>query len=94
MEAVFAGSQHLSFGHGAINGLTGTPVPVEHFAYYTRAWFDLFLRHERTAVSRLLATRLDGTASSEVLSTKFISAAYLPQEHVYCPNLRACGVGR
>lgn len=90
MEVVFAGSQHLSFGQGAINGLTGTSTQLEQFSYYMRAWFDVFLKHDPTAISRLLSTSVDGTPRGRVLSTKYTSAAYLPQARVDCADLRTC----
>jgi dienelactone hydrolase len=90
MEVVFAGTQHLSFGQGALNGLTGTSTQLEHFAYYMRAWFDLFLRHETGAVARLMTRTVAGTPRPQILSTKFTSAAYLPRAHIDCNDLARC----
>jgi len=76
MELVFAGAQH---GDWAQSSLTTAKkaAEIQHFEYYTRAWFDRWLRHDRAATARLLARNVDGLGVASMLSTKFRSAAFL-----------------
>ena len=99
MEIVFRGSNHLQWGQGA-----GTPVDLgdadphllqngttyQRFEYYTRAWFDLWLKGDATAKDRLMATDVLGTPTTDLLSTKYRSAAFLPGGGVDCADLAAC----
>lgn len=90
METVFKGASHLDWAQTA-NNSKSDEASLEAFEYYTRAWFDLYLRHERSAVARLLARTVDGRAIASVLSSKFNSAAFIPSAHVDCPDLvEAC----
>jgi hypothetical protein len=63
---------------------------LRRLAWYTRAWFDLYLRGDRSAVGRLLADPVLDTPREEVLSSRFRSAAFLPTFHVDCPDLVDC----
>jgi dienelactone hydrolase len=84
MEVVFKEASHLDWAQSATT--TGKDAEyLEQFEYYTRAWFDRFLRGEKNATERLLATTVDGKPRSEVLSTKFYSAAFLDGHD--CPDL-------
>ena len=88
METVFKGAGHLDWAQTA-NNSKSDEASLEAFEYYTRAWFDLYLRHDRAATARLLARTVDGKALATLLSSQFLSAAFLPAEHVDCPNLVA-----
>lgn len=88
METVFKGAGHLDWAQTA-NNSKSDEASLEAFEYYTRAWFDLYLRHDRAATARLLARTVDGEPLAAVLSSQFISAAFLPAERVDCPNLVA-----
>jgi hypothetical protein len=88
MEVVVAGSGHLDWAQSVTSSAKQlAELPV--FEYYTRAWFDRWLRGERSATSRLLARTVDGQSLSTLLSTKFRSGAFLDGHD--CPDLRtAC----
>ncbi len=86
MEVVFRGAQHLDWAQSQLPAPGGN-VELERFEYYTRAWFDLFLRHDAGAVRRLLATTVVGKARSDLLSSSFASAVSIPGRHVDCGDL-------
>jgi hypothetical protein len=86
METVFKNASHLDWAQSINNSKSDEPS-LEAFEYYTRAWFDLYLRHDRAATARLLARTVDGKPLSTLLSSQFLSAAFLPAEHVDCPDL-------
>jgi len=94
MEVVFAGTQHTQFAQEdntpSAGTATGSEQQLHDFEYYTRAWFDLFLKHDRTAASRLLAATVNGRPRSEILSSQSLSASYLPAYGVNCENLALC----
>jgi dienelactone hydrolase len=76
MEVVFAGASHADWGQSSLT-TAAKAVEIKRFEYYTRAWFDRWLRNDPTATDRLLARTVDGTSVSSVVSTKFRSAAFL-----------------
>lgn len=93
MEVVFAGSQHTDWAQednvpGA--AATGTEQQLHDFEYYTRAWFDLYLRHIQGATATLLASSINGRPRDRVISSRDHSAVYLPQFGIDCENLRLC----
>ena len=97
MEVVFAGTQHTDWAQEDnvhSNGtVTGTEQQLHDFEYYTRAWFDLFLRHEgRSAAARLLAPAVNGRPRNDVISSRDFSAAFLPRFGVDCEDLRNCAL--
>jgi dienelactone hydrolase len=97
METVFNGVQHLEFAQednidaGLLGGtVSGSEKQLHNFEYYTRAWFDLWLRHDNSATQRLLASTVNGQPLASVLSGKYISAIYLPTAGIDCENLLSC----
>jgi len=86
MELVFAGAGHIDWGQSNLT-TAAKAVEIQHFEYYTRAWFDRWLRNDPTATDRLLARSVDGAAVGSILSTKFRSAAFLDGHD--CPDLSA-----
>lgn len=60
----------------------------ELFAYYTRAWFDRFLRYDRSATSRLMAKTVLDKPRSDVLSETFRSAVFL--DGFDCADFATC----
>jgi dienelactone hydrolase len=93
METVFNGASHLDWAQTP-NNSTSDEASLEAFEYYTRAWFDLYLRHDPAATARLLARTVDGKPLATLLSSQFRSAAFLPAERVDCPDLVArCSPG-
>jgi dienelactone hydrolase len=90
MEVVFNGASHDDWGQ-AVGDPSDEETRLYRFEWYTRAWFDLFLKHQQSAVARLTATHIRGTPLPTVVSTKFRSALYLPNQDIDCPNLVASG---
>src|SRR5947209_5229213 len=76
MEVVFAGASHADWGQSQLTS-AAKAIQIQHFEYYTRAWFDRWLRHDLSATTRLLARTVDGSGAASLMSTKFRSAAYL-----------------
>jgi dienelactone hydrolase len=85
MELVFAGAGHLDWAQTRIKN---NEDQLHMFAYYTRAWFDRFLRADRGATSRLLAWKVLGHSRADFLSTNFRSGASFPLYD--CEDLRRC----
>jgi dienelactone hydrolase len=95
MEVVFAGTQHTDWAQeDNVPGTaaTGTQQQLHDFEYYTRAWFDLYLRHNTAAAATLLASTVNGRPRDQVISSRDHSAAYLPELGVDCEDLRACAM--
>lgn len=90
MELVFNGTPHGTWAQTGIGVQNGAEEDFFRFAHYTRAWFDLWLLEEPTALERLLSQDVDGVSRVEFLSPKWHSAAYLPDAGVDCPDLRSC----
>jgi hypothetical protein len=89
MELAFAGAGHLDWAQTHTTS-AAKKVLFKRFAYYTRAWFDRWLRHDRSATARLLARKVDGVDLPTLLSSKFRSAAFLDGRD--CADLaKACG---
>ena len=87
MELVFAGAVHDDWSQTASTSSAGE-VSLHRFEYYTRAWFDLWLRHDDSAVARLTAPTVLGANRADVLSSTFRSGLYLPGG-ASCGDLRA-----
>ncbi len=85
MELVFAGATHLDWTQ---TRLKNNEAQLHLFAYYTRAWFDRFLRNDPTATARLGARTVLGRSRTSFLATMWRSAACL--DHYHCEDLRAC----
>jgi len=94
MEVVFAGTQHTDWAQEdnvlGTGTASGTEQQLHDFEYYTRAWFDLYLRHSPSAAATLLATTINGQPRDQVISSTDHSAAYLPAYGTDCENLRLC----
>lgn len=70
-----AGTQHLDWADpdSEVN-----PNLIHVFAYYAQAWFDRWLLHQPGAQARLLAPTVLGEPVPQLLSTHYLSGAYLP----------------
>jgi len=93
MEVVFAGTQHLDFAQSSYDNtghVTGSEAQLYDFEWFTRAWFDLWLRHDASAYNRLLSRSLRGASLVSVISSEYRSAAYLPGAGVDCTDLLTC----
>jgi hypothetical protein len=88
--------RHPAFGLGAGgNGYTtagevASPgkfsATARNFEYYTRAWFDWWLKGQTSAKDTLLETSFNSTTRDAVLSDMYHSAAAF--DGVNCPDLR------
>jgi dienelactone hydrolase len=85
MELVMRDVGHNNFAQTRQNTESAR---FELFAYYTRAWFDRFLRNDRTATQRLIANTVVKRPRKDVLSETFRSAAYL--DGIDCADFVSC----
>ncbi len=74
VELVMAGYNHLDFA------TPGSESKHRDLAYYIEAWLDRWLHDDPAATDRLLAGEVLGRPAESLLSTRFLSAAYLPPE--------------
>jgi hypothetical protein len=74
MELVMRG-----FAHSSFTG-KGTNLQHRYVAHYFLAWTRLWLDGHGNATKRLLATKVDGARTRSILSTRFLSGAYLPPQ--------------
>jgi dienelactone hydrolase len=81
MEVVFAGVNHLDWAQLKPTSEAAS-AKLQLFQYYTRAWFDLFLKNDASAKDRLLASRPLGEPVIEATSSSFRSAVYLPEDQI------------
>jgi dienelactone hydrolase len=90
MEVVFSGADHGAWADGprAERNLATWQPMAANLEYYTRAWFDRWLKGDTTATSRLLATTINGASQSAVISSIYKSAAFLDGHD--CPDLSTC----
>jgi hypothetical protein len=72
MELVMRGFQHSSFTG------RGTDQQHRYVAHYFLAWMRLWLDGNEKATKKLLATRVDDVPTRSILSSRFLSGAYLP----------------
>jgi hypothetical protein len=87
MEVVFRGATHFDW---AQTRTADKERSLYAFEWYTRAWFDLWLRGDGGAVDRLMASSVGDVPRAELLSAQFRSAAYLPGSSIDCADLSAC----
>ena len=83
MTLVMRGFEHNSFTS------RGTEEQLKDVGYFMLAWFDRYLRRDRSASRRLLARRVNGVRTRQLLSTTFLSAAYLPGR-IDCEDYARC----
>jgi hypothetical protein len=76
------------FGHGAF-AHQGSAAQHRLISHYVVAWLDRWLRKRRSATRRLLAKRIRGTRTVDLLSVQFRSAAFLPGR-IDCKDFAAC----
>jgi dienelactone hydrolase len=83
MTLVMRGFQHSSFT------ARGTEEQLRHVGHFLLAWLDRYLSRDRTATRRILARRVNGIRTRQLLSTTFRSAAYLPAR-IDCEDYAEC----
>jgi pimeloyl-ACP methyl ester carboxylesterase len=82
MELDMAGYIHSDFG------TNGSEDKHRVIAYFSEAWLDRWLHGDKAADERLLADTVLGTPTTSLLSTQFLSGAYLPG-HIDTTDYRA-----
>jgi hypothetical protein len=87
MQVVFTGSGHLDWAQAPSNRTAAKEAELKLFEYYTRAWFDRWLRGDTGADRRLLARTVDGKPVGDVLSDKWRSGAAFDGRD--CADVRA-----
>ena len=85
MQLVFAGASHFDWAQSA----SSDPAQLQQFEYYTRAWFDLYLKDDISARDRLMAREPLALQAEQILSNNFHSAVFLPMLQRECPELEA-----
>lgn len=83
MTLVMRGFEHSSFT------ARGSEEQLRKVGHFLLAWFDRYLRRDRSATKRILARRVDGIRTRRLLSTTFRSAAYLPAR-IDCEDYASC----
>ncbi|MEK6806379.1 MAG: hypothetical protein AABY95_07000 [Pseudomonadota bacterium] len=92
MQISFLGKAHLDWSQGQVaSNDSASPKSQEMrlFQYYTRAWFDLWLKNDRSAIDRLTATEVFELPLDAIYSQKFRSALFLPTSGIDCPDITA-----
>lgn len=91
MQLVFKDAAHADWSQTS----SADPELLRVFEYYTRAWFDLFLKHDNSARARLLSRKVFDKTAEDIMSVDFRSAAFLPAVPLDCDDLRqGCPEGR
>jgi hypothetical protein len=72
MELTMAGFAHGDFGSGGSKG------QYRSLSYYSESWLERWLFERTSANGELLAKQVNGRPTQELLSTAFLSGAYLP----------------
>jgi hypothetical protein len=83
MQIVFAGAAHGDWTQTS----SSVSEQLELFQYYTRAWFDLYLKNDETARARLLSPEVLGQGPEQIYSAQFRSAAFMPERQLDCADL-------
>lgn len=66
---------------------------LESFQYYTRGWFDLYLKNDESARARLLSPVVELSAAAvlitDLFSVRYRSAVFMPEARIDCTDLLA-----
>jgi|GEM_PF-2823687 len=90
MEISFLGKGHIDWAQGRTADASSDSAKsreLQLFQYYNRAWFDLWLKNDASAIQRLTATRVLGLTLAEIMEPAFYSALYLPAAGIDCPDI-------
>ncbi|MES0872681.1 hypothetical protein ABSH63_01465 [Sinimarinibacterium sp. HSW-8] len=91
MQLVMRDLPHEAWAQYATQGSAADSLRLQRLAHLTRAWFDLWLREDDAALTRLTSRRVLGEDAAAVYSATFRSALYLPSLGIDCPDLFAEG---
>jgi hypothetical protein len=67
----------------------GSEAQQREVGHFMLAWFDRYLRNGRSATRRILARRVNGVRTRQLLSTTFRSAAFLAGR-IDCEDYSSC----
>lgn len=88
MQLVFADAVHDDWAQTR----QSVSQQLESFQYYTRGWFDLYLKGDESARARLLDREVKLSLAtvpvSEMYSTGFRSAVFMPEVRIDCGDIR------
>lgn len=90
MEISFLGKGHIDWAQGRTADASSDSAKsreLQLFQYYNRAWFDLWLKNDASAIQRLTATSVLGLPLAEIMEPAFHSALYLPAAGIDCPDI-------
>lgn len=90
MELVFRDAPHGRWAQSNVGPQTGRSGDLFVLEHYTRAWFDLWLRGDASALERLMADEVGGAPRQTLLSADYRSGLYLPDAGKDCPDFVAC----
>ncbi|WP_281784409.1 hypothetical protein [Sinimarinibacterium flocculans] len=91
MQVVMRDLPHEAWAQYSTQNSEADSQRLRRMAHLTRAWFDLWLKRDDTAFSRLRSRSVAGTDAAAVYSAKFRSALYLPAYGIDCADLLADG---
>lgn len=90
MQIVVFGKAHADWGQSQVaDASSESPKSKELqlFQHYTRAWFDLWLKQDQSAIKALTASQVFENTKDTIYSVDFRSALYLPQFGIDCPDI-------
>lgn len=82
MQLVFAGAAHGDWAQTR----NSDPAQLQLFQHYTKLWFDRYLKADELAAESLLQREVLGQPVSQLLSSAFLSAVFLPDRRIDCPR--------
>lgn len=83
MQLVFKGAAHGDFAQSS----SGDPAILRLSQYYTRCWFDLYLKNDESARACLISPQVLEQPVDQLLSSQFRSAMFLPESKIDCADL-------
>ncbi len=86
IELVMKGFSHLTFTDTIVVG--GNSQQLQTLATYTQAWFDRWIQGDTSADQTLLSCTVVNQNTVDVLSTKYLSGAYLPSQGTQTSDFR------
>lgn len=90
MQIVFLGKAHADWAQSQVasaDSASPKSKELQLFQHYTRAWFDLWLKNDASAIKALTAPQVFENTSETIFSVDFRSALYLPNAGIDCPDI-------
>ena len=90
MQIVFQGKGHADWGQAptaSADSASDKSKELQLFQHYTRAWFDLWLKNDRSAIKALTTAQVFEHTTATIYSVDFLSALFLPDAGIDCPDI-------